>query len=293
MEGKVYLVGAGPGEPDLITVRGADILRQAEVVIYDYLVDKRILGYAKEGTELICCDKLGKNRHANNFLAPQNRINNLLISKIKEGKKVVRLKNGDPSIFSRCSQELDILARNNIEFEVVPGVSAGVAAASFSGIPLTDRRFASSCVFVTGQQDPKKKGSLLEWNSLAKINTLVFYMSVDKLGEIVSKLLRAGRDENTPVAVIQDISLITHRIITGTLNDIARKKELAKIQPPAIVIIGEVVKLEKEFNWLRKNKRVLFTGLSRQRFFIKGTYFHLPLIKIEPLGDYSKFDNYL
>lgn len=192
MKNKVYLVGAGPGKPDLITVRGLNILKEADVIIYDYLVDRRLLGYAKDGAELICCDKLGKKRYSNGFLVHQDKINNLLIKKAKEGKKVIRLKNGDPSIFSRCSQELGILVKNNIEFEVVPGVTAGVAASGLNGIPLTDRRYASSCVFATGHEDPKKKESLLDWNALSKMGTIVLYMAVENLETIVYKMLESG-----------------------------------------------------------------------------------------------------
>lgn len=293
MKGKVYLVGAGPGKPDLITVRGLNILKESDVVIYDYLVDKSLLGYTKDGAELICCDELGKKRYANGFLVHQNKINNLLIRKAKEEKKVARLKNGDPSIFSRYSQELEVLTKNKIEFEVVPGVTAAVAAAGLSGIPLTDRKLASSCVFVTGHEDPTKKESLLDWDSLAKIGTLVLYMAIENLDEIVSKLLKCGRDENTPVAIIQDASLITQRILTSTLKNIAKKAKEQGLKPPAIVIVGKIAKLEKEFNWLRKGKWVLFTGLSQERFFNKGVYFHLPLIKIEPLYNYREFDNYV
>jgi len=290
---KVYLVGAGPGEPGLITIRGLEILRQAEVVIYDYLVDKRLLDEAQEDAELICCDTLGKNRYSNGFLIHQEKINNLIVRKAKQGKRVVRLKNGDPSIFSRLSQELDVLAKNKIEFEIVPGVTAASAASDFSGIPLTDRRFASSCTFVTGHEDAKKEKSALDWKSLAKSGTLVLYMAVENLNKIVNELLDAGKDKETRVAIIQDASLITQKILIGTLENIAKKAKKQKVMPPAIIIIGEVVKLERNFNWLKKNKKILFTGLSKERFFIKGTYFHLPLIKIEPLDDYKEFDNYL
>ena len=293
MKGKVYLVGAGPGDPNLIAVKGREILRQAEVVIYDYLVDRRILDEAKEGAELICCDKLGKNRYSDGFLIHQEKINNLIVKKAKEGKKVVRLKNGDPSIFSRLSQELNALVKNKIDFEIVPGVTAASAASCLSGIPLTDRRFASSVVFATGHEDPKKKKSSFDWNSLAKSGTIVLYMAVEKLNRIVNELLKAGKDGNTPVVIVQNASLLTQKILTGTLKDIAKKAKHQKIRPPAIIIIGETVKLEKDFNWLNKNKRILFTGLSKERFFIEGTYFHLPLIEIETLSDYTEFDNYL
>src|SRR3989338_2963483 len=154
---KFYLVGAGPGDPGLITAKGLAILRQAEVVIYDYLVDKRILAEANSNAELICCDKLGKNRYADGFLIHNEKIGKLVVKKAKQGKKVIRLKNGDPTIFSRTSQELEALVKNKIKFEIVPGVTAAHAASAYSGIPLTDRRFASSCIFVTGHEDPRKK----------------------------------------------------------------------------------------------------------------------------------------
>lgn len=290
---KVYLVGAGPGGRGLVTVKGLEILRQADVVIYDYLVDKRLLEEAKEGAELICCDKLGKGKYSDGFPIHQEKIHNLMIEKAREGKKVIRLKNGDPAIFSRLSQELDALVRARIEFEIVPGVTAASASSASSGIPLTDRRFASSCVFVTGHEDPAKKTSLLEWEALAKNGTMIFYMGVEKLSGITKRLREAGKRADTPIALIQDAGLITQKTITGTLKDIAVKVKQEKARPPAIIIIGEVARLEKRFDWLKKSKRILFTGLSKERFFIKGTYFHLPLIKIEPMDDYSEFDGYL
>jgi len=293
-KGKAYLVGAGPGKPDLITVRGLNILKEADVVIYDYLVDKRVLENTKKEAELICCDKLAKKgRYSDGFLIHQEKINDLLIKKIKEGKKVIRLKNGDPSIFSRCSQELDKLVKNKIEFEIVPGVTAASAASCLSGIPLTNRRFASSCVFVTGHEDPAKEKNLIDWEAIAKSGTVVLYMAVENLDNIVKPMLKSGRSENTPVAIIQDISLPTQKVLIGTLENIVAKARKQKVKPPAIIIIGKVVELENKFNWLKKNKRILFTGLSKERFFIEGTYFHLPLIKIEPIEDYEEFDNYL
>lgn len=290
MANKVYLVGAGPGSPDLITLKGLEILRQADVLIYDYLVDKRILAEAKEGAELICCDTLGKNRYSDGFLIDHEKISNLVIKKAKEGKKVIRLKNGDPSIFSRTSQELEALVKQKIEFEIVPGVSAASAAASFSGIPLTDRRFASSLVFVTGHEDPVKKRNLIDYKALAEIGSIVLYMAVENIERIAAKLIKAGKKPDTPAAIVQDASLLTQKVLLGNLNNIASKAREQKIRPPAIIIIGEAVKLEKEFNWLKKSKRILFTGISARRYFEKGIFFHLPLIKIAPLKDYRKLD---
>lgn len=290
---KVYLVGAGPGDPGLITVRGQEILRQAEVVIYDYLVDKRILEETKAGTELICCDKLSGNKYGDGCLVHQEKINALIVKKAKEGKKVVRLKNGDVSLFSRLSQELEALAKNKISFELVPGVTAASSASCFSGIPLTDRRFASSCIFVTGHEDPLKKESALDWQSIAKQGTIVLYMAVERLGKIAERLVKAGKNKNTPVAIVQDAGLLTQKILVGTLGNIFQKAKAQKIRPPAIIIIGEAVGMEKKFNWLKKTKRALFTGISPERFFTKEKFFHLPLIKIKPLESYKKFDGLL
>jgi uroporphyrinogen III methyltransferase/synthase len=294
MKNKVYLVGAGPGKPDLITLRGAAILKEADVIIYDYLVDRELLEHAKDGAELICCDKLAKKgRYSDGFLIHQEKINDLMAKKARQGKKVVRLKNGDPGIFSRTSQELESLVKENIEFEIVPGVTAASAAASFAGIPLTDRRIASTCAFVTGHEDPNKKASSIDWKTLSKIGTLVFYMAVENLSEITKELIKAGKPKDTGCAIVQDVTLITQRVLSRTLEDIAKIAKRERIKPPAIIIVGDVVKLGKRFDWLRKNKKILFTGLSKDRFFIKGTYFHVPLIEIKPMPDYKEFDNYI
>lgn len=291
--GKVYLIGAGPGDPGLITVKAREILRQADMVIYDYLVNKEILAEAKPQAELICCDKLEKKRYADGFLPHQEKINKFMVQKAKEGKKVVRLKNGDVSIFSRLSQELDTLVREKIEFEVVPGVTAASAASALSGIPLTDRRFASSCIFVTGHEDSKKKTSSLDWNSLAKNGTIVLYMAMENLSKITKQLIKGGRRPDTAVAIVQDVSLLSQKTLVGTLRDIVLKAKREKIRPPAIIIIGEVVGLEKRFNWFRNTKKTLFTGISAKRYFEKGIFIHLPLIKIKPLTNYRQLDQSL
>lgn len=293
MRNKVYLIGAGPGKPDLITLRGLNILRQAEVIIYDYLVDKQILNEAGPQAELVCCDKLGKKRYSDGFLVHNEKMNGLVIKKAKEGKRVVRLKSGDPSIFSRTSQELGALVKEGIDFEIVPGVTAANAASCLSGIPLTDRIYASSCAFATGHEDPLKKESSLDWQALSKSGTIVLYMAVETLPKIIKKLISVGKSLDTPVAVIQDVSLPTQKTVTGTFSDILKKTREEKIRPPAIVIIGEAVKLEKEFNWMRKSRKVLYTGISEERFFDDGMFFHLPLIKIVPLKGYRELDNLL
>lgn len=290
---KVYLVGAGSGRPDLITLRGLNILKEADVIIYDYLVAKRLLAEAREGAELICCDQLAECRFSNGFLIPQDRIISLIIKKAKEGKRVIRLKNGDPSIFSRSSQELNALVEKKIEFEVVPGVTAANVASAFTGVPLTDRRLSSSVVLVTGHEDSKKDKSLIDWEKIASFTTIVLYMAVENISKIVAKLVVVGKSKDTSVVVVSRAGDINQTVVKGRLKNIAEKVKKENITAPAIFIIGRVAELEGKFNWLRKNKRILFTGLSEERFFTKGTYFHLPLIKIEPMEDYEEFDNYL
>jgi uroporphyrinogen III methyltransferase/synthase len=284
-------VGAGPGSPDLITVRGLEVLRQAEVVIFDYLLDRRLLEAVPETAELICADKLdGKNQHANGLVSRQKNINQLMISKAKQGKRVVRLKNGDPAIFGRLSEELTALVNSKTTFEIVPAVTAASAASAFSGIPLTDRKFASTCVFVTGRESPQKKISLIDWQALVKMGTIVFYMALDCLELVSQKLIKAGKDRKTAVALIQAASLLTQKIILGDLSNIARKAKGYNLKSPAIAIIGKTVRFSKRFAWLNNNRRILFTGLSKERFFLKGKYEHIPFIKIRPLADYCHFD---
>lgn len=273
---KVYLIGAGPGRVDLITVRGMKILGEADTVVYDYLVDPGMLKYAKEGAELVCRDQKGAGR--------------LLVKRALEGKKAIRLKSGDPSIFARTREELASLARNGIAFEIVPGVTAGSAASSFAGIPLTDRKFASSCVFVTGREASGKNKSSIDWGSLAKCGTLILYMAVGGLDGIVKKLLKAGKPGKTPVAVIQDASALSQKILRSRLDKLARTAKKNNVKPPAIIVIGEVAGIEKDLTRFKRSKRALFTGLSEERYFEDKSYFHLPLIKIEPLKDYSHFD---
>lgn len=290
-KGKVYLIGAGSGRPDLITVRGLNILKQAEVVIYDYLVDCRVLKEVPPQAELIGADIFGKKRYADTFGISQEKINQLMIKKAKLGKKVVRLKNGDPSIFGRLSQELEALNSQGIEYEIVPGVAAVSAAAAYAGIPLTDRRFSSSLAIVSGHEDPNKKESLIDWQAVSGFRTIALYMAVENLSKIAARLMAEGKPRATPAAVVSNAGDLNQTAVWGNLGNIAEKVKRNKIIAPAIFIIGEVVKFEKEFNWMRKIRRVLFTGLAEERFFEKGrTYFHLPLIKIEPLPDYRGFD---
>jgi len=290
---KVYLVGAGPGDPSLITVKGLEIIKQAKVIIYDYLVDKRILDEAPQDAELICADKLGKKRHSNGFLKSQDNINKLMVKKAKEGKRVVRLKNGDTAVFSRLSEELEALNKNKIEYEIIPGITAASAASCYNGVPLTNRRFASSVVFVTGHEALDKNRNSIDWKSIAGCGTIVLYMAVENISKIAEKLILTGKPKNTPVLAVSNVSGINQKTIEARLGNIGSIVKEKGIKPPSVFIIGETVKLGEKFSLLKRSKRILFTGLSKERYFVKDKYFHVPLIKIVPMDDYRQFDDYL
>ncbi|MCL5674841.1 MAG: uroporphyrinogen-III C-methyltransferase [Candidatus Omnitrophica bacterium] len=290
--GKVCFVSAGPGESDLISVRGLKIIKEADVIIYDYLVDKNILNEAKTGAELICCDTLGKKRHSDGFTDAQEAINQVILQNALRNKKVARLKNGDASIFSRISQEMECLVKNNVEFEIIPGITAASCASAFSGVPLTDRRFSSDVVFVTGHQ-AKNKDTNIDWSAIAKCGTIVIYMGMENVSDIVKILIENGKSKRTPFVCISNAGKITQKTVTGQLENINSGIKNKNAQPPAIIIIGEVARFEKDFDWNRKNRKILFTGLSEKRYFLKGNYYHLPMIKIIPVDDWKKFDSHM
>jgi len=291
--GKVYLIGAGPGDPDLVTIKGLKILQQADVVIYDYLVDKKILEYTKPNAKLICGDDLVKEKHIDGFAKRQDKINKIIIKEAKQGKRIVRLKNGDPMIFARANEELSALTKNKINFAIVPGVTAATAGACFSGIPLTVRGVSSSVVITTGHESIEKNDGFIDWDKIAQIDTIVLYMAVENLPEITRKLINSGKKENTSVAVISNVSKICQKEAIGNLKNIVEKVKKEKITAPAIVIIGDVVEKEKKFNWFKKTKKVLYTGISEKRFFENGLFFHMPMIEIKPLEDYTELDNWI
>ena len=263
--GKVYLVGSGPGDPGLITVKGRSLLERAEVVIYDYLANRKFLQYVPQGAEFIYVGKKGGGVHAHT----QEEINGMLVAKAREGKRVVRLKGGDPFIFGRGGEEIERLVEEKIAFEVVPGVTAATAAATYAGIPITHRRFTATVAFVTGHEDPTKKTSNIAWDKLATgVGTLVFYMGIKNLPTIAERLMRHGRDPETPVAVIRWASTPEHRTVTGTLATIAEVVAAAGIRPPAVIVVGEVVNLREIMNWYEHKpllgKRIMVTRTRSQ-----------------------------
>jgi uroporphyrinogen III methyltransferase/synthase len=291
-KGKVYLVGAGPGAKDLISLRGQEALQQAETVIYDYLVDREVLESVNPQAELICCDRLGKKQPQEGSFDSQDKVNSAMVKFAKKGKLVVRLKNGDPFIFGRVQEEIEALLKNNIEFEVIPGITAAQAAACFSGIPLTSRKISSSVIYVSGHEARGEKPAI-DWRSISKNETIVLYMAVKNIPRIAQQLIKNGKPADTAVAAVSHAGRITQRIALSTLGKIDEVVKKGKIIAPAIFIIGEVVRLQERFDWFKKNKRILFTGLSAKRFFLKGNYFHLPMLKIVPLDSYADFDRNL
>lgn len=245
--GKVYIVGAGPGDPDLITVKGLKCIKEADVILYDRLVNKELLKCAKENVELQFC---GKSPEAH-FLQ-QETINYYLVKYAKKGKIVTRLKGGDPFVFGRGGEEAEFLAENGIDFEIVPGITSGIAAPAYAGIPVTHREFGSSFALVTGHRKNSEKDNI-KWESLAKgIDTLAIYMGVSHLPDIQEKLLYHGKNPDTPVALIHWGTLNEQRTVVGTLRTIVDVVKKEKITNPSMIIVGEVVHMRKKINWFEK-----------------------------------------
>lgn len=261
--GRIYLIGAGPGDPGLLTLKGKACLEQADVVVYDYLANEEFLRYAPSRTEVVFVGKKGGEAHIG-----QEEINRLLIEKARQGKTVVRLKGGDPFIFGRGGEEAVAAAAAGIPFEIVPGVTAAVGVPAYAGIPLTHRDIASSVTFVTGHEDPEKEDSQVPWDKLSGIGTLVFFMGVSNLPEIVGQLMRHGQSPQTPVAVTRWGTRPEQRTVVGTLKDIVEKVRAEALQPPALIIVGEVVKLREQLNWFEGRplfgKRILVTRAQDQ-----------------------------
>ena len=262
--GMVYLVGAGPGDTGLLTLRGAELLKRADVVVYDALVSQEILGLAGKGAEVIY-----GGRRAQGGSVPQNDVNQLLISNAREGKTVVRLKGGDPYVFGRGAEEAGELANAGIPFEVVPGVSSFVAVPNYAGVPLTHRGLSSKITLITGHEDPEKEASLIDWAQVAKTpGTKVIMMGTDRMGEIASKLVSHGMDKKTPVSVVQWGTTSRQESVAGTLENIAEVATNHNIGPPTVAVIGEVVNLREKLNWFEHRplfkKRVVVTRSREQ-----------------------------
>lgn len=295
-KGKVYLVGAGPGRPDLITVRGLELLKCADCVIYDKLANPGLLNYARPDAELLAVPKrVGPESFR------QEQINNLLVQKAGEGKSIVRLKGGDPYIFGRGTEEAAVLAQAGIDFEVVPGVTAALAASCYSGIALTDRALASEVIFVTGHEAEGKQQTGIDWQLLAKFTgTIVFYMGMENLNDIARRLIENGMSSETPSAVVADATLPTQKIAKATLATIAGCCSKNKIAPPALVFIGPTASGDPRLEWLAKlplfGKTIVVTrdAVGNTEFAAKiaarmAVTIEIPVTKIKTLTDSSDF----
>ena len=262
----IYLVGSGPGDPGLFTVKGVRCMERADAVVYDRLAPAALLAHAKPGAEMIYVGK----KPGDDQAMKQEEINRALVELGRAGKTVVRLKGGDPYIFGRGGEEALELIEADIPFEVVPGVTSGVAAPAYAGIPVTHRSVSTSVAFITGHEDPTKGRSDVDWKGIARgADTLVLYMGVGRLREISTELTAAGRDPETPVAVVRWGTLPEQRTVTGTLADIAEKVEKAGLRPPAITVVGDVVNLREEgLGWYEKRplfgRRVVVTRARAQ-----------------------------
>ncbi|KUO50446.1 MAG: HemD protein [Desulfitibacter sp. BRH_c19] len=293
----VYLVGAGPGDPGLITVKGMACIKKADVIVYDRLVNSRLLEYASKDAELIYVGK-SPDRHT----LRQEEINSLLVAKASENKIVTRLKGGDPFVFGRGGEEALELVNNNISFEIVPGITSAIAVPAYAGIPVTHRGLTSNLAFITGNEDPTKEDTDIDWQKISTgIGTLVFLMGMANLPKIVQKLIENGRLPETPVALIRWGTLPEQTTITSTLKDIVNKAEESKFKNPAIIIVGEVVSLRDELSWVEKRplwgQRVLVTRSRNQASVFSemindlgGEPIEFPTIDIVPPDDYTPLD---
>ena len=296
--GKVYLVGAGPGDPGLLTLKGKECLEQADVVLYDYLANSVLLQYAPATAQRIYVGRRGRGQYQD-----QADINRLLIARAKEGNVVVRLKGGDPFVFGRGGEEAEAVAAAGVDFEIVPGVTAAVAVPAYAGIPVTHRTLASTVTFVAGHEDPTKATALLDWPKLASASgTLVFMMGMKNLPSIVGQLLSEGRSPDTPVAAIRWGTKADQQTIVGTLADIVARTEDAHLEPPTVIVVGEVVRLRGQLNWFETKplfgKRIVLTRAQEQaREFsqLLAAYgaepVEIPTIQIVPPANWQAIDD--
>lgn len=298
--GKIYLVGAGPGDPGMLTLRGAECLGRADVVLYDYLVNPQVLAHARSGAEQIC---LG--RHGHTRIWTQEEINQALVEMATAGKTVVRLKGGDPAVFARGAEEAEVLAAHQIPFEVVPGITVALAAGSCAGIPATHHQLASAVALVTGQERGGKESSNLDFQALAKFpGTLVVYMGVTTAERWTADLIAAGKSADTPAAIVRRCSWPDQRTVQTTLGQVADQMKTAGIRPPTIVIIGEVVRLAPTLSWFAQRplfgSSVLITRPADQMLPLQGMLVELgaevlqqPAIEISAPADWQPVDERL
>ena len=294
---KVYLVGAGPGDPDLITVKGMDCIEKADVIIYDHLINESLLESTYPDAERIYVGK-----SSNCHTKEQAEINQLMLEKSRQGKVVVRLKGGDPFVLGRGGEEAEFLARHKVPFEIVPGVSSAMAVPAYAGIPLTHRRLASSLAVITGHEDPSKETRSIAWDKLATgVDTLVILMGVHNLTHIVEQLIKNGRSPSTPVALIRHGTEQKQQTIVGNLENIVAKASEVDFEPPAVIVVGEVVRLREQLRWFDTQplfgKRILVTRSRHQASSLSKLLrkhgalpIEMPVIRIQPMVGTKELD---
>ncbi|MHC4556920.1 MAG: uroporphyrinogen-III C-methyltransferase [Planctomycetota bacterium] len=281
-EGKVYLIGAGPGDIELITLKGYRLIRQADVIFHDHLIPIELLQLAKAKAEIISVGKF-----ASRHIMSQDQINALLIEKAQNNKIVLRLKGGDPFLFGRGGEEAEACAEAGVDFEVVPGITSALAVPTYAGIPPTHRDFTSNIAIVTGHRKDEKE------IKIPNAGTIVFLMGVANIQKIVDSLLKGGWSPQTKIAAVENGTFYNQRVITGMLEDFVLTVQKANLCTPAIFIVGKVVELHEKLNWFGKKPRVLVLGTHSEKYARLGTIIHRPIVKCVGLEDYSYLDEIL
>src|SRR5438874_11337797 len=294
--GTVYLVGAGPGDPGLVTLRAKECIENADAIVYDHLANPQMLGWARDDAEIIYAGK-----EPGGSQLRQQQINSLLIEKAREGKQVVRLKGGDPFVFGRGAEEAQAIADAGIPFEIVPGITSAIAGPAYAGIPMTHRAQNSHVTFFTGHEDPTKTESAIDYAALAKLGgTQVMLMGMERLGPITSEMMKHGVRSELPVALVRWATTGQQETLTGTLQDIAQEAVASGFEAPAVAVFGEVVALRGSLNWYEKRpllgKRIVVTrtrkqasALSNKLRALGAHVIELPTIRIEPPSDLRAF----
>jgi len=276
---KVYLVGAGPGDAGLITLKGYHLIRCADVILYDHLIPDELLKLARADAEVTFVGK-----SAGHHTLVQDEINRLLVEKAQNGKIVVRLKGGDPFLFGRGGEEAEALAEAGVDFEIVPGVTSALSAPAYAGIPPTHRDYTSSVAIVTGHR--RDEGQI----EIPKAGTIIFLMGVANLPRIITSLLDGGWPARTKIAAIENGTRYNQKVVTGTLEDFPEKVEAADIRPPCVFVVGKVVELHQRLDWFSRKPRILLLGTHPEKYHHLGTIVHRPMIDCVALEDYSKAD---
>lgn len=278
-KGKVYLVGAGPGDVELITLKGYKLISLADVILHDHLIPTELLQCAKSGAEIISVGKFA-GRHT----MKQDRINALLIEKAEEYEMVLRLKGGDPFVFGRGGEELEACAEAGVDFEVVPGITSALAVPSYAGIPPTHRDFTPNLAIVTGHRKEERE------IEIPNAGTIIFLMGVSNIQKIISSLLDAGWSPQAKIAAVEKGTLYNQRVIRGKLEDFVKTVQDAHLSTPAIFIVGKVVELHEKLDWFGKKPRILVLGTNPERYRHLGTIVHRPIVECVDLEDYLEFD---